>query len=163
MFLYKTIKAILPDRKLFFISGDIKTEVRNQIKEYIESSGQTGIILLATYKTFSTGISLKNLHNLIFASPFKSRVRLLQSLGRMLRKLEGKDKVTAYDIVDDLSHKTYKNNILKHFIEYRLPEYDKNGFECKIIKRSIESTTNENEYIEKALNEKEYRKKLKTY
>ena len=163
MFLYKTIKSIFPDRKVFFISGDIKTEVRNRIKEYIDNSTERGLVLIATYQTFSTGINLKNLHNLVFASPFKSRVRLLQSLGRMLRKAQDKDGAITYDIVDDFSYKSYINSTLKHFTEYRLPEYDKSGFKCQIIKRVIESTINENKYIEKAEQEKEYRKKIKTY
>lgn len=158
MNIYKTIKSLLPDRKIFFISGEIKTQVRNKIKDYIDNSSERGLILIATYQTFSTGINLKNLHNLIFASPFKSRVRLLQSLGRMLRKAQNKDNATVYDLVDDLTYKSYKNNIFKHFSEYRLPEYDKSGFNCKIIKRNVETVTNENEFLEKAKYEKEKQK-----
>lgn len=159
MLMYKMIKTLLPERKLFFISGEIKkTETRNKIKDYIENSQEKGIILLATYRTFSTGINLKRLHNLIFASPFKSRIRLLQSIGRMLRKLKGKENAILYDLVDDLSYKSYKNNILKHFIEYRLPEYDKGDFTCKIVKRNVEKTISESFYIEKAKKEKERRK-----
>ena len=90
-------------------------EDREQVREITEQ--ETDAIIVASYGTFSTGINIKNLHNVIFASPSKSRVRNLQSIGRVLRK--GKDKVSAklYDIADDLTIGSRKNYTLNHFIE----------------------------------------------
>ena len=90
-------------------------EDREQVREITEK--EKDAIIVASYGTFSTGINIKNLHNVIFASPSKSRVRNLQSIGRVLRK--GKDKVSAklYDIADDLTIGSRKNYTLNHFIE----------------------------------------------
>ena len=90
-------------------------EDREEVREITEK--ESDAIIVASYGTFSTGINIKNLHNVIFASPSKSRVRNLQSIGRVLRK--GKDKVSAklYDIADDLTIGSRKNYTLNHFIE----------------------------------------------
>ena len=108
-------KKVSEDRKVFFIHGGVDAEDREQVREITEQ--ETDAIIVASYGTFSTGINIKNLHNVIFASPSKSRVRNLQSIGRVLRK--GKDKVSAklYDIADDLTIGSRKNYTLSHFIE----------------------------------------------
>ncbi len=108
-------KKVSEDRKVFFIHGGVDAEDREQVREITEK--ETDAIIVASYGTFSTGINIKNLHNVIFASPSKSRVRNLQSIGRVLRK--GKDKVSAklYDIADDLTIGSRKNYTLNHFIE----------------------------------------------
>ena len=87
---------------------------------------------MASYGTFSTGINIRRLHNVIFASPSKSRVRNLQSIGRVLRK--GKDKVKAklYDIADDLTSGARKNYTLNHLIE-RIKTYNEENFNYDII------------------------------
>ena len=85
---------------------------------------------------FSTGINIINLHNVIFASPSKSRVRNLQSIGRGLRKNESKEIATLYDISDDFSYKSYKNYTLKHFVE-RIKLYNEEQFEYNIKKISM--------------------------
>ena len=72
---------------------------------------------MASYGTFSTGINIRNLHNVIFASPTKSKIRILQSLGRGLRLGDNKVKATLYDIADDFSHKEKRNFTLSHFME----------------------------------------------
>lgn len=82
---------------------------------------------------FSTGINIRNLHNIIFASPSKSRVRNLQSIGRGLRQSEGKEKAVLYDIADDLRYKKHINFTLKHFIE-RTKLYNEEQFPFKIYK-----------------------------
>ena len=89
-------------------------------------------IIVASYGTFSTGINIKNLHNVIFASPSKSRVRNLQSIGRVLRKGKGKTKATLYDIADDCSTISRKNYTLNHFIE-RIKIYNEERFNYEII------------------------------
>ena len=98
--LYEKINNIKhTDRKVFFVHGGVDAEQRESIREITEN--ESNAIIVASYGTFSTGINIKRLHNVIFASPSKSRVRNLQSIGRVLRK--GKDKVKAilYDIGDD--------------------------------------------------------------
>ena len=90
-------------------------------------------IVVASYGTFSTGINIRNLHNIIFASPSKSRIRNLQSIGRGLRKSDSKDKATLYDIADDMRHKKHMNYTLKHFIE-RTKIYNDEKFPFKIYK-----------------------------
>jgi superfamily II DNA or RNA helicase len=88
-------------------------------------------IVIASYGTFSTGINIRNLHNVIFASPSKSRIRNLQSIGRGLRQATGKDKATLYDIADDLRHKKRMNFTLQHFVE-RAKIYNEEKFPFKI-------------------------------
>ena len=82
---------------------------------------------------FSTGINVRNLHNIIFASPSKSRIRNLQSIGRGLRQSEGKEIATLYDISDDLRHHKYMNYTLRHFTE-RVKIYNEEKFPFKIYK-----------------------------
>jgi len=123
-------KKVEKDRKVFFIHGGVDAEDREQVREITEN--EKDAIIVASYGTFSTGINIKNLHNVIFASPSKSRVRNLQSIGRVLRK--GKDKVSAklYDIADDLTIGSRKNYTLNHFIE-RVKIYVSEQFNYDII------------------------------
>ena len=72
---------------------------------------------MASYGTFSTGINIRNLHNVIFASYTKSKIRVLQSLGRGLRLGDNKAKATLYDLADDVTYGTRKNFTLNHFME----------------------------------------------
>jgi superfamily II DNA or RNA helicase len=88
-------------------------------------------IVVASFGTFSTGINIRNLHNIIFASPSKSRVRNLQSIGRGLRKSNGKEQATLYDIADDLRYKKHMNFTLRHFVE-RVKIYNEEKFSFKI-------------------------------
>ena len=118
------------DHKVFFVHGGVDTEERELIREITEE--EKNAIIVASYGTFSTGINIKRLHNIIFASPSKSRVRNLQSIGRVLRK--GKDKVKAilYDIADDCTNKSRRNYTLNHFIE-RIKIYNEENFNYEII------------------------------
>ena len=119
------------DRKVFFVHGGTETEDREKIREIMERENDA--IIVASYGTFSTGINIRNLHNIIFASPSKSRVRSLQSIGRGLRNSEGKDKATLYDIADDLRYKKHMNFTLKHFVE-RVKIYTEEKFSFKTYK-----------------------------
>ena len=87
---------------------------------------------MASYGTFSTGINIRNLHNIIFASPSKSRIRNLQSIGRVLRKGANKVKAILYDIADDCTHNSRRNYTLNHFIE-RIKIYNEENFNYEII------------------------------
>ena len=114
--LYDMIKEKTDDdRKTFFVFGGTETEVREQIRAIAET--ERDAIIVASYGVFSTGINIRNLHNIVFASPSKSRIRNLQSIGRGLRKSETKEAATLYDISDDLTHSERKNYTLNHFME----------------------------------------------
>ena len=118
------------DRKVFFVHGGVNAEERELIREITER--EDNAIIVASYGTFSTGINIKNLHNVIFASPSKSRIRNLQSIGRVLRKGNNKVKATLYDISDDCTHNSRKNYTLNHFIE-RIKIYNEENFNYEII------------------------------
>jgi superfamily II DNA or RNA helicase len=115
-------------RKVFFVFGGTDVEIRESIREITEK--EKDAIIIASYGTFSTGINIKNLHNVVFASPSKSRIRNLQSIGRGLRIGDNKDEATLYDISDDLRIGKYTNFTLKHFIE-RVKIYEEEKFEYK--------------------------------
>jgi superfamily II DNA or RNA helicase len=119
------------DRKVFFVHGGTETDDREEIRRIMEI--EKDAIVVASYGTFSTGINIRNLHNIIFSSPSKSRVRNLQSIGRGLRKSEGKEIATLYDIADDLRVGQHMNFTLRHFVE-RVKIYTEEKFPFKIYK-----------------------------
>ncbi len=124
-----------PNRKIFYISGEVETEVREEIKKITET--ETNAVILASYGTFQLGVNLKNLHSIIFASPAKSKIRVLQSIGRVLRLHENKEFAVLFDIADDLRDKTLDshtkmNYTLLHFVA-RLKIYDQEQFKYQIF------------------------------
>lgn len=129
--LYQLINKDKGDgRKVFFIHGGVDTEERELVRKITEQ--ESNAIIVASYGTFSTGINIRNLHNIIFASPSKSRIRNLQSIGRVLRK--GKEKVSAtlYDIADDITSDGKRNYTLNHLVE-RIKIYNEENFDYEII------------------------------
>jgi superfamily II DNA or RNA helicase len=132
--LFELIKNEATDRKVFYVSGSVDGEEREKIRKIVET--ESNAIIVASYGTFSTGINIKNLHNVIFSSPSKSRIRNLQSIGRGLRKSDTKDSATLFDIADDMSWKNKKNFTLLHFME-RIKIYNEEKFEYKIYKVSL--------------------------
>jgi len=129
--LYEMINSsAAKDRKIFFVYGGVDAEGREKVREITEKENDS--IIVASYGTFSTGINIKNLHNIVFASPSKSRVRNLQSIGRVLRKGENKNKAVLYDIADDITYKSKKNYTLNHLIE-RIKIYNEEKFNYEII------------------------------
>jgi superfamily II DNA or RNA helicase len=118
------------ERKVFFVHGGVDTEERERVREITER--ENNAIIVASYGVFSTGINIKNLHNVVFASPSKSRIRNLQSIGRVLRKATNKTKAVLYDIADDCTHNSRKNYTLNHFIE-RIKIYNEEQFNYEII------------------------------
>jgi len=129
--LYELINTSASDkRKIFFVHGGVDAEEREKVREITEK--ENNAIIVASYGTFSTGINIKNLHNVIFASPSKSRVRNLQSIGRVLRKGDNKTKAVLYDIADDITYKSRKNYTLNHLIE-RIKIYNEEEFNYEII------------------------------
>jgi superfamily II DNA or RNA helicase len=127
------------DRKVFFIHGGVDTEERELVREITERENDA--IIVASYGTFSTGINIKNLHNVIFASPSKSRIRNLQSIGRVLRKGTNKVKAVLYDISDDCTHNSRKNYTLNHLIE-RIKIYNEENFNYEIITIQLKKNGN---------------------
>ena len=127
--LFEMIKEKMGERKVFFVDGDVETQVREEIRKIMEVENDA--IVVASFGTFSTGINIRNLHNIIFASPSKSRVRNLQSIGRGLRQSSGKEQATLYDVADDLRIKKHINFTLQHFIE-RVKIYNEEQFSFKI-------------------------------
>jgi superfamily II DNA or RNA helicase len=118
-------------RMVSFVFGGTDTDQRETIRSLTEK--QDNAIIIASYGTFSTGINIRNLHNIIFASPSKSRIRNLQSIGRGLRLGDEKVSCNLYDIGDDLTWKTRKNYTLLHMVE-RLKIYNDEHFDYKLIK-----------------------------
>jgi superfamily II DNA or RNA helicase len=139
--LYDQVKEVAgDDRKVFYVSGEVDATDREQIRGIVE--GQKNAIIVASLGTFSTGINIRNLHNIIFASPSKSQVKVLQSIGRGLRKSDNDATTKLYDIADDLHTKGHKNFTLKHSAE-RIKIYTKEGFKYKIYPINLKGKKDE--------------------
>ena len=121
-------------RKVFYVHGGVEAQEREEVRTITEN--ESNAIIVASYGTFSTGINIKNLHNVIFASPSKSRIRNLQSIGRVLRKGDKKSKAVLYDIADDISYKSRKNYTLNHLVE-RIKIYNEEKFNYEIIQINL--------------------------
>ena len=137
--LYDLINSKVNKRKVFFIYGGVDVEERERAREITEK--EKNAIIIASYGTFSTGINIRNLHNIIFASPSKSRIRNLQSIGRGLRKGDKKSVATLYDISDDLTYKSWNNFTLKHFA-VRVKMYNEEEFDYKIYNIRLRDDSN---------------------
>ena len=131
--LYDMLKDL--DRKVFYVHGGTDAQTRENIREITEK--EKSAIIVASYGTFSTGINIRNLHNVIFSSPSKSRIRVLQSVGRGLRKGSEKSTATLYDIADDFTWKSRQNFTLRHFME-RINIYNEEEFDYEIKNLKIE-------------------------
>lgn len=122
------------NRKVYLIHGKTEAEAREYIRRVVDR--EKDAILVASFGTTSAGINIVNLDNIIFASPTKSVIRLLQSIGRGLRVSEKKKTLKVYDIVDDLSWKSHKNHVYRHF-EERVKIYKKEKFDYKIVSMEL--------------------------
>ena len=122
------------DKSVHLVYGGVDVDDREEIRRLVENEDNS--IIVASYGTFSTGINIKRLHNLVFASPSKSRVRNLQSIGRVLRQYRGKEIATLYDIADDITRDNGKNYTLLHLFE-RLKIYKEEKFNYEIIEVKI--------------------------
>ncbi len=129
--LYDLIKEkVHEDRKVFFVYGGTDVSDRESIRHITE--GESDAIIIASFGTFSTGINIPSLENVIFASPSKSKIRNLQSIGRGLRLKDGKTHCNLFDIADDLHWKSWKNHTLNHAAE-RYKTYAEEEFKTKIV------------------------------
>jgi superfamily II DNA or RNA helicase len=127
--LFDAIRDANPNRQVFLVYGMVEGEEREAVRKYAEEN--TDVIIVASYKTFSTGINIPSLENVVFGSPSKSRVRVLQSIGRALRLNDQKLSAKLYDVADDISWKSYKNISIRHFAE-RIQMYNQEKFEYNI-------------------------------
>ena len=133
--LYDLINSnVKENRKVFFVHGGTEVEDREEVRLLTEQ--ENNAIIVASYGTFSTGINIKRLHNIVFASPSKSRIRNLQSIGRVLRRGEGKTIATLYDIADDIGGQNYT---IKHLNE-RVNIYNEENFKYEVIKINLRAT-----------------------
>ena len=132
--LYEAIKAKTADKQVYIVHGGVDTLDREAIRKDAEKD--TNTIIVASYATFSTGINIPSIENIIFASPTKSKIRNLQSIGRGLRLKDGKTHLKLYDIADDLQWKSRKNHTLNHFIE-RVKIYSEEKFDYKVHEVNI--------------------------
>jgi len=135
----KVLRPLIEDKlkdgqRFFFVSGETKTADREQIRNIVDK--QKNSIVLASLGTFSTGINIKNIHNIVFASPSKSQIRVLQSIGRGLRLSDDGSTTRLYDIADDLHIKSKKNFTLLHSAE-RVKIYSRERFPFKITQVPI--------------------------
>ena len=126
------------NKSCYLIYGKTQTEDRESIRQVVNKQKES--ILVASYGTCSTGINIKNIDNIVFTSPSKSVIRVLQSIGRGLRKSENKDKVTLYDIGDDLRYKNYRNHSLRHMND-RIQIYTNERFVFKTTNIRLQETT----------------------
>jgi superfamily II DNA or RNA helicase len=119
------------DKPCHLIYGGTDVSLREDIRKLMERETNTNLI--ASYGTCSTGINIRNINNIVFASPSKSVVRVLQSIGRGLRKAESKEGLKVYDIADDLKYKSFVNHTYKHMTS-RLKIYKNENFDHKVLK-----------------------------
>ena len=117
------------DRHVFYVSGETSVDAREQVRKITEK--EKDAIIVASIGTFSTGINIRNIHNIIFASPSKSQIRVLQSIGRGLRLSDDGSDTVLFDIADDLHHGKYKNYTLQHSGE-RIKIYSQEKFNFNI-------------------------------
>lgn len=134
--LHALIKEHAKNRHVFFVFGGTDVEVRESVRAITEK--EKDAIIVASYGTFSTGVNIRNLHNIIFASPSKSRIRNLQSIGRGLRLGDDKEEATLFDIADDFRVGKYTNYSLHHFVE-RVKIYDDEKFKYKFYNINLKN------------------------
>ena len=132
--LYDQVKDAVKDRKVFFVYGGTDAKTREDIRGIVEKEKKS--IIIASYGTFSTGINIRNINNIVLASPSKSKIRVLQSIGRGLRLSESKSSILVFDIADDMTYKRVRNFTLTHFME-RINIYNEQQFVYEISKVNL--------------------------
>jgi len=132
--LHSLANDLCSDKTIHYVHGGVKGDERNDIRALVEESSNA--LIVASYGTFSTGINIKNLSNVVFGSPSKSKIRVLQSIGRGLRLSESKDSCKLYDIVDDIEYGKWTNFTLKHYAD-RVKLYNEEQFTYSIHKFNL--------------------------
>lgn len=131
LILEKMFRELLPHKKIFMVYGKTEAEDRELVRKITEENDD--VIIISSYALFSTGVNIKNLHNIVTASPIKGKIKILQSIGRGLRKHESKDICRLYDIADQINMKGGQNHTIKHAIG-RIEIYMKEDFKVDIKK-----------------------------
>jgi superfamily II DNA or RNA helicase len=141
-YLFDWLVANTTNKSVFFINGAAKADAREESRKFTDANDD--VIIVASYQLMSTGVNIKNLHNLILASPTKSMIRLLQSVGRTLRKHESKDQAVVYDLYDVLTYrkKSDKSFGVSHFTE-RYKIYNQAKLSVDLIKGPLITVTPE--------------------
>lgn len=140
----EALKLGINGKKILYIDGDTPPPEREYIRRYMEA--HSDCVLIATYGTLSTGVNIKRIHNIIFASGYKSKVKVIQSIGRGLRKYKDKVFLKLFDIIDDLAINDKKRKIkylnysLLHYIE-RNKIYNKEQFSVKLSEYDLKITS----------------------
>ena len=139
--LYKRAKEAFPDRNVYLVYGATKVKDRETLRKALEK--EKGSIVVASYKVFSTGTSINNLHHIFFAEPVgKSKFRILQSIGRSLRLHMDKAYATLWDFADKLTNSQNKlNHTMRHFVQERIPLYNRGGYSYTIVKVNVKDPT----------------------
>ena len=127
--IYEALREIQADKEVYYVDGDTDPERRDYYKTKLEEG--TNKVLVASFGTLSTGVSVKNIHNIFLTESYKSEVLIKQSLGRGMRLYEGKEKVNIIDFVDDFSWKSSINYLMKHSLE-RIEIYKREKFDYKM-------------------------------
>ena len=133
--LLKILKDKYPDKDIYYVSGEVKKTKREEIRKLLEDKDDA--IIIASYKTFQAGINIKRLHNVIFAAPSKSKIRIFQSIGRGLRTHSTKSYATIYDLCDDLRCNTKRENYALQHFRKRVELYKKEEFKMQLIELDI--------------------------
>jgi superfamily II DNA or RNA helicase len=126
--IYENLREIQADKEVFYIDGDTDPERRDYYKTKLEEG--VNKVMVASFGTLSTGVSVKNIHNIFLVESYKSEVLIKQSLGRGMRLYEGKERVNIIDFVDDFSYNGSMNYLMKHSLE-RIEIYKREKFEYK--------------------------------
>lgn len=112
---------------VYFINGEDDGKIREQTRKILEID--KGAILISNYAILSTGVNIKNLHNMIFATPLKSYTTITQSIGRGIRKHSSKDKFTVFDLVDNLGKRKYGGTFYKQYKHRLSTSYYPEGYQ----------------------------------
>jgi superfamily II DNA or RNA helicase len=134
--IFNKLKEELPDKDFYYIDGEVNNKQREIIKKEMEKTDGKVKVLIASYGTLSTGVSINAIFNVIFADSFKSEQIIIQSIGRALRKHDQKKIATIFDIVDVFDPKELNNILYKHFLE-REKFYKKRKYPYKVIKMNL--------------------------
>lgn len=134
--LYETLRKNNKDKEFYYIDGEVKGKERSRIKDEMEKTNDKIKILVASFGTLSTGVSIRAIFNIIFVDSFKSEQIIIQSIGRALRLHEEKKKAIIFDLVDVFDTKNFNNVLYTHFKE-RLKYYNKREYPYSVKKLNL--------------------------
>jgi superfamily II DNA or RNA helicase len=134
--IFDKLQKEIDNRDFFYIDGEVSGKKREEIKKQMESTEGNAKVLVASYGTLSTGVSINAIFNVIFADSFKSEQIIIQSIGRALRLHSEKKKANIFDLVDVFDANNMSNILFRHFKE-REKFYTKRQYPYKIIKINL--------------------------